>query len=684
MSTVAASKVAPRGLGIAAALRGHLRLWSLAAIVSLWVVLWILMQGTDTLAIGGSDLTDVHQWLKARATWVEQASASGTNALINLANSLADSMNALIVWLQQLFTVGKFPRPLPQIGWLGTLSIAAWVALAAAGWRSMLLVVGSFLAFGFLGYWADSLDTLIVTLVAVLLAIAVGIPLGVWMAHSRAVTAVITPVLDVMQTMPSLVYLLPIAILFGIGPAAATIVTLIYAAPPVVRITAYAIREVSPATVEATTSLGQTRWQRLKDVEFPMAKRTIIVGVNQTTMAALSMATIAAFIDGPGLGQPVLEALRRGQLGKAFVSGIALVIMAIMLDRTTTAASVRAENASRTGAPHKVTRRNLLAGTGVLAAVAVVLSNRYAGLNEFPTSPDLGTSLSDTVDRFGQWLRSDLSGTTVAIQENFSLYMLNPIQELLANSPWYVTALAICGIAVTAGGARALIAALVCLTGIYLLDLWNNAMITMTAVLVATAVVMVLATLLGVWMGRNSYADQVLRPFLDAGQTLPPFVYLIPIFILFGANRFTAIVAGVIYGAPPAIKLVADGIRGVSQTTIEAAESTGTSRLQMITKVQLPMARGSFLLAANQGLLYVLSMVVIGGMAGAGALGFDVVSGFRQANNVGRGLAAGITIVLLGIMLDRITTHAAGKTSPVTKRRSWLPRRLPLGLGPAG
>lgn len=684
MSTVAASKVATRGWGIAAAWRGHLRLWSLAAIVSLWVLLWILMQGSDTLAIGGSDLTDVHQWLKARATWVEQASASGTNVFINLANSLADSMNALIVWLQQLFTIGKFPRPLPQIGWLGTLSIAAWVALAAAGWRSMLLVVGSFLAFGFLGYWADSLDTLIVTLVAVLLAIAVGIPLGIWMAHSRAVTAIVTPVLDVMQTMPSLVYLLPIAILFGIGPAAASIVTLIYAAPPVVRITAYAIREVSPSTVEATTSLGQNRWQRLKDVELPMAKRTIIVGVNQTMMAALSMATIAAFIDGPGLGQPVLEALRRGQLGKAFVSGIALVIMAIMLDRTTTAASVRAENAARTGDPNKVNRRYALAGAGVLAVVAVVLSNRYAGLNEFPTNPDLGTPLSDAVDSFGQWLRSDLSGTTVAIQESFSLYMLNPIQELLANSPWYVTALAICGIAVTAGGARALIAALICLTGIYLLDLWNNAMITMTAVLVATAVVMVLATLLGVWMGRNSYADQVLRPFLDAGQTLPPFVYLIPIFILFGANRFTAIVAGVIYAAPPAIKLVADGIRGVSSTTIEAAESAGTSRLQMITKVQLPMARGSFLLAANQGLLYVLSMVVIGGMAGAGALGFDVVSGFRQANNVGRGLAAGITIVLLGIMLDRITTYAAGKTSPATKRRSWLTRCLPLGLGPAG
>ena len=142
---------------------------------------------------------------------------------------------------------------------------------------------------------------------------------------------------------------------------------------------------------------------------------------------------------------------------------------------------------------------------------------------------------------------------------------------------------------------------------------------------------------------------------------MPPFVYLVPILILFGSNRFTAIVAGIVYAAPAAIKLVADGIRGVSPTTVEAAESAGTSRMQMITKVQLPMARGSLLLGANQGLLYVLSMVVIGGMVGAGALGFDIVTGFRQANYIGRGLAAGVCIVLLGIMLDRITTYGAAK-----------------------
>jgi glycine betaine/proline transport system permease protein len=189
-------------------------------------------------------------------------------------------------------------------------------------------------------------------------------------------------------------------------------------------------------------------------------------------------------------------------------------------------------------------------------------------------------------------------------------------------------------------------------------------------------VVVALAVVVGVAMGRNLKVDRVLRPFLDAGQTIPPFVPLIPVLILFGANRFTAMVAGVIYAAPVAIKLVSDGIRGVSGETIEAAQASGSNRWQIISKVQLPMARGSLLLAANQGLLYVLSMVVIGGMVGAGALGFDVVKGFRQADYIGRGLAAGVTIVLLGIMLDRITTYGAQRTTRSADRTARNQRKV--------
>ncbi|KRA37842.1 MULTISPECIES: ABC transporter permease [unclassified Nocardioides] len=646
---------------------------SLLTVVVLWVLAWALFRDHHTLVLDGSAQTPVFDWLGDRSDWVEKSAASGSNPLINFAGTLADVVNEVFSWLQGMFTVAQFPRPLPQFGWLGIIAVAAMVTYVAAGWRTVALVVPSFLAFGVLGYWADAIDLLLVTFFAVVVSCVFGILLGVVMAHSRWFSALLTPVLDVMQTMPSFVYLLPMSILFGIGPAAAILMTLIYAAPPVIRITAHGIRSVSPTVLEATDSLGHSRTQRLWNVELPMAKRTIIAGINQTMMAALSMATIAAYIDSPGLGQPVLDGLKRGQLGTSFVAGMAIVIMAVMLDRTMTAAGFRAELAARSGRTGGPFRRVGLGVGGIATLVALYLSHNYVWANEFPSRPDLGTPLRDAVDRFGDWLRSDLSGVTSGLQRGFTSHVLNPIQSVIADSPWYVTALAILVIAALVGGRKAAAATVLCLGLILGLGLWNHAMETLTACLVATIVVVALAVAFGVWMGRSHRVDVLLRPLLDMGQTLPPFVYLVPILILFGPNRFTAMLAGVVYAAPVAIKLVADGVRAVSPNTIEAAEAAGSSTWQMITRVQLPMARSSVLLAANQGLLYVLSMVVIGAVAGAGALGFDVVTGFRQLTDVGRGLAAGTTIVLIGILLDRITTYGAERaqnTQTASRARS--------------
>ena len=317
--------------------------------------------------------------------------------------------------------------------------------------------------------------------------------------------------------------------------------------------------------------------------------------------------------------------------------------------------------------------------------IALYLSHVQVWANEFPDKPDLGTPLRNAVDDFGDWLRTDLSGFTSSIQNDFTEWFLNPVQSLIAESPWFVTGTAILLIAAIVGGLRAFVAALLCLTGIYFLDLWYNAMITLTSCLVATAIVVAIAVVLGVAMGRSIGVDRALRPLLDAGQTIPPFVPLIPVLILFGPNRFTAIIAAVIYAVPIATSWSPTASAGSRRRPSRLSRSTGANRWQEITKVQLPMARGSLLLATNQGLLYVLSMVVIGGMVGAGALGFDIVKGFRQSDYTGRGLAAGVTIVLLGIMLDRITTYGAARSVP--RRSSSAPSTLLRrphcsGLGP--
>jgi glycine betaine/proline transport system permease protein len=634
--------------------------WLALGVLVVWVLGWVIWRGTATLEIGGAELTGFHRWLNGVRDGFDSA-REGSFFFEYIIGGISAGIDATVSGLRDLLSQPSFPRPVPEIGWLGVVALFTWVAYALAGVRSAVLVLVGLLAFGFLGYWEDSIDLLIVTFVAVLVCVLIGIPLGIWMARSKRANGVITPILDVMQTMPSFAYLAPLVLIFGIGPASAVVTTLIYALPPLARITAHGIRTVSPTTIEAVRSMGTSRWQILRTVQLPMARRTIIVGLNQCTMAALSMATIAALINGPGLGQPVAQALQSLDIGNAFVSGIAIVIMAIVLDRTTTAASERSEVATRSGSGAGRNRRIALIAGAVVVVIAIYLSRTWIQLAEFPDQPDLGAPLAAGVSAFTDWLVSAVSGFTGAMTDLVSNLLLNPLQSLLADTPWWLMALVLLAFAYLLGGWRPAATALVCELIILGTGMWNESMKTLTTTLIATLAVIVIAMVIGVWMGRNRRADTGVRPFLDAFQTIPPFVYLVPALALFGTSRFTAIVAAVAFGVPVATKLIADGIRGVSPTSVEAARAAGTTAWQMISKVQLPMARAAVVLASNQGLLYVLSMVVIGGLVGGGGLGYHVVAGFSQSQLFGKGLAAGIAITALGVMLDRTAQYAAAR-----------------------
>jgi glycine betaine/proline transport system permease protein len=473
----------------------------------------------------------------------------------------------------------------------------------------------------------------------------------------------VTPFLDFMQTMPTFVYLAPLTLIFLIGPASATIATVIYAAPPAIRITAHAIRSVPETTAEAADSLGATRRQTLQKVLLPMSKRTVVMGVNQSIMAALAMVTIAALIDAPGLGKTVVQALQSLDVGTAFNAGLAIVVMAIVLDRVTTAASTREENARRSKNRLLKWRTPLLGAGAVVTAVLIYLSHTYVWAADFPGDGTVGSHIASAADSVTNWAQDNLSGLTNAIRDVITNVLLNPFQSLLTDSPWWLVGMVLVALAVVLGGWKAGVTTAVCVGLLVGTGVWSDAMTTTASTLVATVLVMVLGIVFGVWMGRSMLVDRLVRPTLDAAQVMPPFVYLVPFLALFGATRFTAIVAAIVYAAPVAMKIIADGVRNVPATTVEAATSAGCNTWQIITKVQLPMSRSALTLATNQGLIYVLSMVVVGGLVGAGALGYDVVAGFSQGQLYGKGLAAGFAIVLLGVMFDRITQAAARRVS---------------------
>ncbi|HEY6793778.1 MAG TPA: ABC transporter permease subunit [Kineosporiaceae bacterium] len=647
-----------------------------AAVLAGWVILAVVLAGRDTLALGPSDLT----WLHLRLNDLNDAvgTARGHDALaIRLIDGVRVGVDALVHGLQTLIAEPPAGRPVPIIGWLGVVALATYLTGALGNLKVAGLTACGLTFLGLQGLWTESMDTLALTLSAVVLSLAVGLPIGVAAGVNDRFQRLVTPLLDIAQTMPTFVYLAPLTLFFLIGPASAAIVTMVYATPPVIRLTAHGIRAVPAVTVEAATSLGTTGRQRLRTVLLPMARGTVVLGVNQTIMAALSMATITALIDAPGLGRAVLFSLERQDVGSSCNQGLAIVVLAVVLDRATTAAAARGRGGRR---PHRAARIRLTAllGGAFVTLWLVQLSRTYLWAARFPARSTVGgvdvhlgvgDDIARATDAATRWMSLHAARATGELKDGVTAFLVDPLQSLLAGSPWWATGAALVALAALAAGAHAAVTAAVGLGLVIGTGLWADAMTTLASTVVATIAVMVLGLAFGVWMGRSDRVDRVVRPLLDAGQTMPAFVYLVPFLALFAASRFTAIIAAVVFAAPVAVKIVADGIRNVPSQTVEAARACGSGTWQLIVKVQLPMARPALTLALNQGLIYVLSMVVVGGLVGAGALGYDVVAGFSQGFLYGKGLAAGAAIVLLGVLLDRVSQAAARSRTSIASGR---------------
>lgn len=637
----------------------------IAAVLVVFVVLAAVFRGVNTLSLPPASTTGLHRWFNDINHWVS-SNRNSSPIFLYFFNEIRAFVEGLTTFFQNLISQPSFGRPVPVIGWLGVVAIFALVSLIVANLRIALLMIVGFLFIGMQGLWEESMDTLALTVSAVLLAVIIGVPLGIWAGLSPRINAVAMPVLDFLQTMPTFVYLAPFTLLFLIGPAAATLVTLVYALPPVMRYTAHGIRSVPPSSVEASESLGATSFQRLITVLLPMSMRTIVLGLNQTIMAALSMATVAALIDAPGLGKTILKSLQTLDVGTSFNAGLAIVIMAILLDRLTTAASK--QDRTRTGPTSAASRFRLpiLAAGVLVTGFCVYLSRTYLWAADFPsqlggTDISIGSDIAKYTGNFADWITLHASDFTGWFKDTSTELLLNPLQTLLVQSPWWLVGALLLALAYLLGGPRVTAVTAVCVAALVFSGLWQDSMTTLAATLVATVLTMLFGVLFGVWMARSPRADLIIRPILDALQVMPPFVYLVPFLALFAASRFTAILAAVLYAAPVAIKVVADGITAVPATAVEAATAAGSSTWQTIWKVQLPMARQSLVLATNQGICFVLAMIVVGGLVGAGALGYDVVAGFSQRELFGKGLTAGLAIVILGIMLNRITQAAADR-----------------------
>lgn len=255
--------------------------------------------------------------------------------------SLFDPLLFLLVWFEQLLLTTP---------WIVTLAVVA--AIAAAASRSFRLTVGvviAFLLIGYFGMWEDAMRTLAIIFVCTLIAVIIGLPIGIWMSRSDRVQAVFTPLLDVMQTMPIFVYLIPVVMLLGLGKIPGMIAVVVYSIPPVIRLTNLGIRLVDKDILEAADAFGATKTQRLINVQLPLALPNIMAGVNQTIMMALSMVVIASMIGVKGLGQPVLQAVTNQYFALGIFNGAAVVALAIVFDRVSQSYGARLQRHRQIG-----------------------------------------------------------------------------------------------------------------------------------------------------------------------------------------------------------------------------------------------------------------------------------------------------------------------------------------------
>jgi glycine betaine/proline transport system permease protein len=627
------------------------------AIVGLWLVAYFLLKGdfdwpgSLTWKQLPGKLDDAQDWL------LEQRTAAHPNPLF----AVLEGFRSLCEWL-----VTATVDILEWLTWVGTIVASVLIVLRFGGWRPALIVFGAFVSFALMGLWEESIQTLGLMFAAVLLSLAVGIPLGVLAGRRERFLRAITPVLDAMQIVPAFAYLMPIVILFSVGPGAAVICTMIYAIPPAVRITALGVRGVAKDSVEAAQAFGSTAAQTLFKVQLPLARRELLLSVNQTIMFALSLVVIAGLIGGRGLGDVVTNGLY-SNAALAILAGIAIVIMAIALDRATAAIAERTDPARQhlSERGRRRARRLTLGTFGVI--VATVLVARALGADalypdQFETSTTIYTA---TVDAdLMRWIQSALDyvqdpasfifGITEPVGNFMLTKFLEPLRLVLVETPWFIVLAALSGIAFVLSGLRPAVITLVMLVAIGVLGVWAEAMDTASQVLVATALAVLFGIAIGVWAAESPRVERVMRPLLDTLQTLPQLVYIIPFIYLMPVSRIPGVVASVLYAVPVVIRLVTGGVRNVSPTAVEAASAFGASRMQVLLKVKIPLARDSIMLGVNQGIIMVLAVVVIGGLVGSGALG-DMVARGLQRNEFGEGVVASLAILALGIALDRVT-----------------------------
>ena len=611
-----------------------------------------------------------------------------------------DAVRALLHWLP----------------WSVTLTLLTFATFAVSGWRLATFTFFAILYMVVIGYWGESMNSLALVAISVPTAVAIGFGLGTLSFYSKGAERIIAPTLDLMQTVPAFAYLLPILLLFGFGPVVGLIASVLYAFPPTVRNTHLGLSRVPPEIVEAGLMAGATPIQLFWRVRVPSASRQILLGVNQTTMAAFSMVIIAAIIGGTAdIGWEVLSTMRKAQFGESLLAGIVIALMAMVMDRITAAAAAKEKQDPGGRKPLLARHRNLLIAAG-LGLVVGVLSQFFSILEEYPRAWEfypaqylndavlwLVVEHAKTITLLKNWafffvmlpVKIGLEHTITPFTWGFeftetlkigyavlaaALIVLTVVRRGLAwgtlvaflaimlffgitHMPWPAVLAMATLLGWKLGGPRLALGTMAGLGFLIVAGVWAQTLLSIYLCGLAVLLAFGIGALVGILASEFDSLSAVLRPINDTLQTMPMFVILIPFVMIFKIGEFTALLAIMAYAIVPAIRYTEHGLRNVPAEVIEAATCFGCTRLQLLWRVKLPLAMPVMMLGLNQTIMFGVAMLVIAALVGTNGLGQRVYIGLGDGD-FGVGMVAGIGMAFIAMIADRMTrawSHARQK-----------------------
>ena len=605
---------------------------------------------------------------------------------------------------------------LHSVPWVVVIFLVTFTAYLSSGLKLALFTLSASFYMVLIGYWEESMNTLALVIISVPMAIIIGFGLGIWGFYSKRAEKIIMPILDIFQTVPTFAYLLPILLLFGFGTVVGLIASILYSFPPMVRNTILGLKRVPDHIIESAIMSGANSKQLFWQAMLPSCKKQILLGINQSTMAALSMVIIAAIIGGTAdIGWEVLYYIRKAEVGQSLVVGLVIALMAIIIDRITSGFALKSDKEKKSLKFFKNFRINFLGLAIVGSILLFIIARFFVVLDDWPYNLSVWVSgyINDLFETFVKTFRTEIKQlktytlffimlpTKIGFQEavspftwGFKLEIVHKIFYFasffmlslwflknkknnififilllmiflyfgLTHMPWPSLLLIYSFFAWQVGGYKLAVGTFFGLGFIVVVGMWPEAMISVYLCGIAVVFCFIVGTSIGIWAAHNTIVSAIVRPINDTLQTIPLFVILIPFVMLFKIGDFTALLAIIIYAIVPSIRYAEHGIRNLPSEVIDASKMMGSTKTQLLFLVKLPLALPVIMLGLNQTIMYGIAMLVIAALIGTNGLEQIVFIGLTDGN-MGKGLIAGLSMAIIAMIVDRITKTISEKRS---------------------